>query len=352
MRIVIATDAWSPQVNGVVRSLQNTAREAAALGADIQFLTPADFRTLPMPTYPEIRLALATPSRVARRMDEIGAECVHIATEGPVGIMARRLCLSRGQPFTTSYHTRFPEYLAARAPVPEKLSYAWLRRFHNAGAGIMVSTPTLETELRGRGFHNIMRWSRGVDATLFQPRPPEDCDAFVQALPRPIFVSVGRVAVEKNIGAFLKLDLPGSKVVVGDGPALASLRAQYPDTHFLGMKEGEALARIYAAADVFVFPSLTDTFGIVLLEAMASGLPVAAFPVTGPRDVIDAAPADAPVGVLDPDLRRAALGALDIDRANARTYALGYSWRACTEQFLNNIATAQHRVLAPKAAAG
>ncbi|MCS0504158.1 glycosyltransferase family 1 protein [Ancylobacter sp. GSK1Z-4-2] len=351
MRILIATDAWTPQVNGVVRSLQNTAREAATLGAEITFLTPGDFRTVPMPTYPEIRLAVATPSKVARRIDEIGADFVHIATEGPVGIMARRWCTGRGQIFTTSYHTRFPEYLAARAPVPQKLSYAWLRRFHNAGAGIMVSTPTLETELRGRGFHNIMRWSRGVDAQLFRPRGEDELDPIVRDLPRPIFVSVGRVAVEKNLGAFLGLDLPGSKVVVGDGPALGSLRAQFPDAHFLGMKEGEALARIYAAADVFVFPSLTDTFGIVLLEALASGLPVAAFPVTGPNDVIATAPQSAPVGVLDADLRRAALAALDIDRADARAYALGYSWRACTEQFLGNIATAQSRVLQFGAAA-
>ncbi|WP_305825929.1 glycosyltransferase family 4 protein [Ancylobacter radicis] len=344
MRILIATDAWTPQVNGVVRSLQNTAREAQALGAEIEFLTPSDFRTVPMPTYPEIRLALATRSMVARRMDEIGADFVHIATEGPVGMLARRVCLSRGQIFTTSYHTRFPEYLAARAPVPQALSYAWMRRFHNAGAGIMVSTGTLETELRGRGFHNILRWSRGVDAELFRPRPADELDAFVASLPRPIFLSVGRVAVEKNISAFLKLDLPGSKVIVGDGPARAELQAQHPDAHFLGMKEGEALARIYAAADVFVFPSLTDTFGIVLLEALASGLPVAAFPVTGPMDVIGEAPLDTPVGVLDPDLRRAALAALDIDRGAARSYALRYSWRACTEQFLGNIRMAQGRV--------
>ncbi|WP_324290698.1 glycosyltransferase family 1 protein [Ancylobacter sp. SL191] len=350
MRILIATDAWTPQVNGVVRSLQNTAREAEGLGAHIEFLTPGDFRTLPMPTYPEIRLALATRAMVARRMDEIGADFVHIATEGPIGLLARRVCLSRGKTFTTSYHTRFPEYLAARAPVPQALSYAWLRRFHNAGAGIMVSTATLERELHGRGFHNIMRWSRGVDSTQFRPRPPAEQDALVASLPRPIFLSVGRVAVEKNISAFLDLDLPGSKVVVGDGPARAELEAKHPAAHFLGLKEGEALARIYASADVFVFPSLTDTFGIVLLEALASGLPVAAFPVTGPMDVIGEAPHDAPAGVLDTDLRRAAIGALDVSRDNARAYALRYSWRACTQQFLTNIQTAQDRFARLKAA--
>jgi len=344
MRILIATDAWTPQVNGVVRSLQNTAREAEKLGARIDFLNPGDFRTVPMPTYPEIRLALATPSMVARRMDEIGADFVHIATEGPIGIMARRVCLARGSSFTTSYHTRFPEYLAARAPVPQRLSYAWLRRFHNAGAGIMVSTRTLEEELRGRGFHNIMRWSRGVDAELFHPRPHDEMDAAMRDLPRPVFLSVGRVAVEKNIDAFLGLDLPGSKVVVGDGPARAELEKRYPSVHFLGLRQGEELARIYAAADVFVFPSLTDTFGIVLLEALASGLPVAAFPVTGPTDVIGEAPVTAPVGVLDGDLRRAALAALELDRKDARDYALRFSWRACTEQFLDNIEIAQARV--------
>ena len=350
MRILIATDAWTPQVNGVVRSLQNTAREAEALGAEIVFLTPGDFRTVPMPTYPEIRLAMATPSMVARRMDEIGADYVHIATEGPIGMMARRVCLSRGRSFTTSYHTRFPEYLAARVPVPPALSYAFLRRFHNAGAGIMVSTPTLEAELRGRGFHNIMRWSRGVDAELFRPRVHADQDEVVRDLPRPIFLSVGRVAVEKNIAAFLELALPGTKVIVGDGPARKELEARFPAARFLGLREGEALARIYAAADVFVFPSLTDTFGIVLLEALVSGLPVAAYPVTGPNDVVATAPANRPVGVLDEDLHRAAMGALEICRADARAYAERFTWKACTAQFLDNIVTA-HGAAGERAAA-
>ncbi|MPT21710.1 MAG: glycosyltransferase family 1 protein [Starkeya sp.] len=350
-RLTIVTDAWHPQVNGVVRSIENTNRELAAMGVEVSMLTPQPFPSIPMPTYPEIRLALATPGRVRRRMDEIGADYVHIATEGPIGIMARRACLSRGQSFTTSYHTRFPEYLSARAPVPEVLSYAWLRRFHNAGAGIMVSTPTLEAELRGRGFHNILRWSRGVDAELFRPRPEAEMDALIAALPRPIFLSVGRVAVEKNISAFLDLDLPGSKVVVGDGPARAELHTLHPGVHFLGLREGEALARIYAAADVFVFPSLTDTFGIVLLEALASGLPVAAFPVTGPKDVIGEA--GTAVGVLSDDLRQAALGALDTDRDACRAYALRFSWRACTEQFLHNIESAHARAhAAARAAAG
>ncbi len=343
MRVLIATDAWHPQVNGVVRSLEHTAFHAAALGAEIRFLTPADFRTVPMPTYPEIRLALTTSGMVGRRIREVAPDFVHIATEGPIGLMTRSSCLARRQPFTTSYHTRFPEYLAARAPVPQRLSYAWLRRFHNAGSGMMVSTPTLEAELRQRGFRNIMRWSRGVNAQLFRPRSAAEIDdALLAALPRPIFLYVGRVAVEKNVEAFLGLDLPGSKVVVGDGPARAELTARYPDARFLGKQEGERLARTYSAADVFVFPSLTDTFGIVLLEALASGLPVAAFPVTGPLDVIGrTAGTGQAVGVLDADLRQAALGALSLDRTAARDFALGYSWEACTAQFLDNIRRAQ-----------
>lgn len=346
MRILVATDAWLPQVNGVVRSLQHTASEAPNLGARMHFLTPQDFRTVPMPTYPEVRLALATRRMVARRMDQFDADFVHIATEGPIGTLARSVCLSRGTVFTTSYHTRFPEYLAARAPVPLRLSYGWLRRFHNAGAGTMVSTATIETDLRARGFERLMRWSRGVNAEMFRPRSPEERVAELAMdpmldLPRPIFAYVGRVAVEKNIGAFLDLDLPGSKLVVGDGPARAELEAKYPTARFVGLREGEDLARAYAAADVFVFPSLTDTFGIVLLEALASGLPVAAFPVAGPLDVLGGAPASRPVGVLDNDLRTAALGALALNPAHARAFALDHSWRACTRQFLDNVERAQ-----------
>lgn len=354
MRILIATDAWHPQVNGVVRSLEHTAREAANLGAEIEFLTPKEFRTVPMPTYPEIRLALTTSRIIARRLRRQAPDFVHIATEGPIGIMTRSACLAQGRIFTTSYHTRFPEYLAARAPVPQRLSYAWLRRFHNAGAGMMVSTDTLETELRGRGFRNIMRWSRGVHADLFRPRTPDEIsDPALRDLPGPVFLYVGRVAVEKNIEAFLALDLPGTKLVVGDGPARAELQARYPDARFLGLREGERLAEAYSSADVFVFPSLTDTFGIVLLEALASGLPVAAFPVTGPLDVIGQAGGGPDrVGVLGNDLRAAALEALKLDRGAARQFALRHSWRACTEQFLANINEAQSRVQCLAAVAG
>ncbi|MBB6309499.1 glycosyltransferase family 4 protein [Xanthobacter tagetidis] len=331
MRVLVATDAWHPQINGVVRSLEHTAAEAANLGAEMEFLTPQGFRTLPLPSYNEIRLALATPRMIMRRIEAVQPDFVHIATEGPIGMLVRRACIATRRTFTTSYHTKFPEYLSARAPVPERLTYAWLRSFHNAAGGVMVSTATLERELEARGFKRLMRWSRGVDAELFRPRPEAD----LPGVPGPRFLFVGRVAVEKNIEAFLSLDLPGSKVVVGGGPALASLKQRYPEAHFLGPKEGEELAQVYAACDVFCFPSRTDTFGIVLLEALASGLPVAAYPVTGPKDVL--ADMAEPVGVLDEDLRNACLKALELSKDAARRFALNHTWRESARQFLDNV---------------
>lgn len=344
MRLLLATDAWHPQVNGVVRSIERMVEAGAGLGVEPLMLTPADFASLPMPGYREIRLSLVTRSRVLARWDRLAPTHVHIATEGPIGHAVRAACLSLGQAFTTSYHTRFPEYLAARAPVPEAWSYAWLRRFHAAASGTMVSTPSLERELAGRGFPRLMRWTRGVDTELFRPREADAlasdlASALASALadlPRPIFLSVGRLAVEKNLAAFLALDLPGSKVVVGDGPDRARLQALAPEAHFLGALTGEALARVYASADAFVFPSLTDTFGIVLLEALASGLPVAAFPVTGPLDVIGGTGA----GALDTDLRAAALAALAVPRERCRAEALRYTWAESARQFYDNIAQA------------
>ncbi|HEV7284620.1 MAG TPA: glycosyltransferase family 1 protein [Kaistia sp.] len=332
-RILIASDAWHPQINGVVRTLERLSRHLPEFGAEATMLTPEGYRTVPCPTYPEIRLTIAAPGAIGRRLDEAAPDHVHIATEGPIGYAVRRWCRKRGRIFTTSYHTRFPEYLAARLPVPVDWTYAALRAFHNSGAGCMVATASLQDELAGRGFTHLMRWSRGVDADLFDPaRRSEILD-----LPRPIFLYVGRVAVEKNIGAFLDLDLPGSKVVVGDGPALETLKRAHPKVSFLGAKVGEALANVYAASDCFVFPSRTDTFGVVMLEAMASGLPVAAFPVAGPRDVVGGTGA----GVLDEDLRKAALAALDIPRVHCRTVALRHSWQAATRQFLDNVIAAQ-----------
>ncbi len=329
MRLLVATDAWHPQVNGVVRSLEQMAAFGEANGVTPLFMTPQQFASMPMPGYPEIRLSLVTAPRVLERWDALAPTHVHIATEGPIGYAVRRACLARGQTFTTSYHTRFPEYLAARAPVPEAWSYAWLRRFHAAAGGTMVSTPSLKRELSERGFAKLMTWSRGVDTTVFHPHASPALDG----LPSPRFLYVGRLAVEKNVSAFLDLDLPGSKIVVGDGPDRARLQQRFPEAHFLGTRTGEALASVYAAADVFVFPSLTDTFGIVLLEALASGLPIAAFPVTGPLDIVGGAG----VGVLGEDLRAAALAALDIPRERCRDVALGYDWAESARQFYTNI---------------
>jgi glycosyltransferase involved in cell wall biosynthesis len=328
MRILIATDAWHPQVNGVVRTLTMMAEAAKALGADVSFLTPTSFPTVGLPSYPDLRVAIPSPLKIARLIDEARADCIHIATEGPIGITARAYCRKRGLRFTTSFHTRFPEYISARLPVPESWVWAWLRRFHGASQAVMAATPALADELRGRGFRNVVLWPRGVDAGLFHPR---DADL---GLPRPVFLSVGRVAVEKNLEAFLALDLPGTKVVVGDGPAREALQRDYPHAVFLGAMQGEALARAYAAADVFVFPSKTDTFGLVLLEALASGLPVAAFPVTGPRDVIG----DAPVGVLSDDLQQACIAALKIPPQACLEFAAGQTWAASARAFLDNIA--------------
>ena len=339
MRILVATDAWHPQVNGVVRSIEALRREAELLGAEVVPATPDGWPTMGLPTYPDIRLALVTASRLGPRIEAERVDHVHIATEGPVGLAARRHCLRAGRIFTTSYHTHFPDYLAARAPVPRAWSYAWLRRFHNAGRGVMVSTATVAGDLEARGFDRVMRWSRGVDHELFRPR-----DTSVLDLPRPVFLSVGRVAVEKNIEAFLALDLPGTKVVVGDGPARAELEARYPEVRFLGTRTGEALAATYASADVFVFPSRTDTFGIVMLEALASGLPVAAYPVPGPRDVIG----EGGAGALGEDLGAACRAALSISRARAREFSLGYTWSASARQFLDNVARVRARDRVPE----
>jgi glycosyltransferase involved in cell wall biosynthesis len=328
MRVLVATDAWHPQINGVVHTLREVARAAPALGASIAFLTPEGLRSLPLPTYPGMRLALARPRTIARRIVELRPAAIHIATEGPIGFMVRRYCLANRLAFTTSFHTRFPDYVSARAPIPERWTWAALRWFHGAGGGVMAATPGLEAELVSRGFDNVMAWPRGVDAALFRPRPGADL-----GVPRPVFLTVARLAVEKNIEAFLALDLPGTKVVVGDGPARAGLMRQFPDAVFLGARKGEELASAYAAADVFVFPSRTDTYGLVLLEALASGVPVAAFPVAGPRDVV----AGAPVAALDEDLRAACLQALTLSRERCREFALGKTWEASARCFLANV---------------
>jgi len=328
MRVLVATDAWHPQVNGVVRTLTTMADAARGQGTEVSFLTPESFRTIALPSYPDLRLALPGRARIARLIEQARPDNIHIATEGPIGFAVRAYCRRRGLPFTTSFHTRFPEYISARLPIPESWIWAGLRRFHGASAAVMAATPALAAELRDRGFRNVVLWPRGVDTRLFHPRKVD------LGLPRPIFLSVGRVAVEKNLEAFLKLDLPGTKVVVGDGPARAALQRDYPDAVFLGAMQGEALAVAYASADVFVFPSRTDTFGLVLLEALASGVPVAAFPVTGPRDVIG----DEPVGVLSENLQEACLAALRLSPQDCLKFAASQSWDISARAFIGNIA--------------
>jgi 1,2-diacylglycerol 3-alpha-glucosyltransferase/glucuronosyltransferase len=327
MRILVATDAWHPQVNGVVRALTMMADAAKAFGVDVSFLTPQSFRTFAMPSYRDLRVALPRSAKIARLIAEARPDGIHIATEGPIGLLVRRYCRKQGLPFTTSFHTRFPEYVSARLPVPESWTWRALRAFHGPSVAVMAATPALVAELRMRGFRNVVLWPYGVDSSHFHPRPVD------LGLTRPVFLSVGRVAVEKNLEAFLDLDLPGTKLIVGDGPARVALAKKYPQAVFLGARQGEELAEAYAAADVFVFPSKTDTFGLVLLEALASGLPVAAFPVTGPRDVIGTAP----VGALNDDLRMACLSALTISPRACLEFAAEHTWEASARAFIDNI---------------
>lgn len=323
-KLVIVTDAWHPQVNGVVRTLAKCRDLMHRRGYDVTVISPLDYRSVPCPTYPEIRLALTLPGRLRRRLLGVDPDYVHIATEGPLGVMARRACLDLGWNFSTSFHTRFPEYVAERFPIPKSWSYGFLRHFHNAAAHTLVPTQSILDDLKARGFTGLDLWTRGVDRSIFHPRGDVARD-----LPRPVFLCVGRVAAEKNLPAFLELDLPGTKLIVGDGPALDNLKARFPDAVFIGKREGEALARIYAGADVFVFPSRTDTFGLVLLEAIASGLPLAAFPVPGSRDVVGATGA----GVLSEDLRVACLAALDKKPFDPEQVLKPFTWDACADIF-------------------
>ncbi len=325
---MIVTDAWFPQTNGVVRTLAQTAAWLGRFGHEVRTLTPRDFRSIACPTYPEIRLSLFPGRAVRRAIDAFAPEALHIATEGPLGLAARRHCISRGMRFTTSYHTQFPQYLRARFPIPLGASYWALRRFHSAGARCMVSTRTLRQDLAARGFKNLAAWRRGVDTEMFKPQSKDFLD-----LPRPIAACVGRVAIEKNIEAFLNMPWSGGKIVIGDGPERARLQHQYPDVRFTGYRFQEDLARHLAAADIMVFPSRTDTFGLVNLEALACGVPVAAYPVTGPIDVIE----DGVTGALDEDLGRAASRALALDPQICRRHALQYGWDVITREFEANL---------------
>ncbi|WP_440979642.1 glycosyltransferase family 4 protein [Sphingomonas pseudosanguinis] len=332
MRIAIVTDAWAPQVNGVVRTLQSVTAELRTMGHELCIIAPDRYASIPCPTYPEIRLALPGPGKVGRTLAAFRPDAVHIATEGPLGLLARRWCLAQALPFTTAYHTQFPDYVAARIrAVSPEFVWRYVRWFHAPSVAILASTPSVAATLAAHDLPQSRHWGRGVDTALFRADGPRD--AFVTGLPGPVQLYAGRVAVEKNIAAFLATDTPGSKVVVGDGPARANLAAEYPDVHFLGAKFGEDLAALYRAADVFVFPSRTDTFGLVMIEALACGTPVAALPVQGPVDVLSPE-----VGVMDESLGKAIAQALTLDRETCATYGQGFSWRASAEQFLAALA--------------
>jgi len=332
MKIMIITDAWDPQVNGVVRTLKQTRAELVAMGHEVEMITPNGFKSIPCPTYPDIALSLFPGKEVARRIKEFAPDAMHIATEGPLGLSARSYAVKNKLPFSTAYHTRFPEYVKARTGIPLALTYAFIRWFHRPSMAVMAPTIVVKDDLEKYGLNNVVLWSRGVDLDIFKMQ-----DSKVLNSTHPIFLYVGRVAIEKNINAFLEIDLPGSKWIVGDGPAMAGIKEKYPNINYLGVLQQDELAKVYAAADVFVFPSKTDTFGLVLLEAMACGTPVAAYPVTGPIDVLG----NSPAGAMNEDLREACLQALKIPREAARAHAEKFSWRAASEQFANHLKPVQ-----------
>lgn len=328
MKIAIVTDAWHPQISGVVTTLTRTLEELQKMGHEVQCIHPEMFRTFPCPTYPQIRLAVNPIHRLGRRLNDFRPDAVHVLTEGPIGLAGRRYCRRNRLNFTTSFTTRFDAYVEMRFRIPSRFIFRLMRWFHGRAARVMVSSQPLKQELDRDGIANTVLWPRGVDTDLFRMR-----DKSFLSGPRPIFLYVGRVAVEKNIKAFLNLDLPGSRYVVGDGPQLTALQTAYPQVRFVGAKHGEALARHYAAADALVFPSLTDTFGIVMLEAMACGVPVAGFPVRGPVDLVS----QGVTGYLDTDLRKAASNALNADPRQCRDFALQYSWNKSARHFVENL---------------
>lgn len=328
MRILLISDAWHPQINGVVTTLTNTRAALKKMGHTVELIAPDRFRTWPCPGYRDVRLAFVCGPRLRPLINAFRPDALHLATEGPVGFAARRYCREQGFGYTTSFHSYFPEYLKLRVGLPLGLSYAYLRWFHSESHHVMAATASLSEDLARRGFQRLVRWSRGVDTELFRPRRKD----FIEDL-RPIFMYTGRVAIEKNLEAFLALDLPGSKYVVGDGPQREELEARHPKVRFVGYRKGETLARYMAAADVCVFPSLTDTFGLVILEALACGVPVAAYPVQGPRDIIQ----DRRAGVLHNDLQQAALQALSLHPHDCRRYAMQYSWEQCSRQFVSHL---------------
>jgi glycosyltransferase involved in cell wall biosynthesis len=332
LKIIIATDAWEPQTNGVVTTLKATIEKLGQMGHEVRVISPQGLASIPAPSYPEIRLAIAPWFHIAREMKTFRPHAVHISTEGPIGVAMRRYCRRHKLPFTTSYHTRYPEYLNARWPIPLSVSYAWLRRFHGAAARTFVSSNSLRTQLSSKRFEHLHQWQRGVNLEMFRPLTGQ-VPAELAGLARPIMAYMGRVAVEKNIDAFLRLDVPGTKLIIGNGPARAALSERHPEALFIGYRFGDELAAMLSAADVFVFPSLTDTFGLAMIEALACAVPVAAFPVPGPIDVIE----QGVTGVLNEDLAAAIRGALLLDRQVCAERAKAFTWEAATEQFLDGL---------------
>lgn len=331
MKIAIVSDAWIPQVNGVVKTLEHTINNLRKLGHTVLLIEPSEFRTIACPTYPEIRLAVFAYAALSRRLKAFMPDALHIATEGPLGFAARRYACRRKLNFTTAYHTKFPEYVQARTGIPTAFLYPLMRRFHKPAQAIMVATESVRAELTARGFERLVTWSRGVDMELFEALKRQSTDALEETA--PVFLYVGRISVEKNIEAFLQLPLPGNKWLVGDGPALDELSKRYPQAIFHGVKSHAELAQIYQQANVFVFPSKTDTFGLVLLEALASGLTVAAYPVAGPLDVL----ADCEAAVMRHDLLEACLAALELNPASGIAHARRFSWENTTKQFIQNL---------------
>ena len=330
MRVAIVSDAWRPQINGVVRTLETVSRLLREWGHEVEVFGPDRFRTLPCPTYPEIRLSLFPSARLRHMLGVYRPDAIHLVTEGPLGWAARRFCTRNGIPFTSAYHTRFPEYVKLRSGIPLSWSYALVRRFHARSSAVLVVSPSIRRELAARGFVNLAPWSRGVDISAFRPRAKEETGDT-----RPIWLYAGRVAIEKNIEAFLDLDLPGTKWVVGGGPQLGRLMSRYPSARFFGGVDTDELSYRYAQADCFVFPSVTDTFGLVMVEALASGVPVAGYPVPGPLDVVT----DPKVGALDDDLRAACLNAVGRERDDCRRHAETFTWERCAQQFLGALQT-------------
>lgn len=338
MRIVIATDAWAPQVNGVVRTLQSVRAELEAAGHEVLVLAPDRFRSWPCPTYPEIRLAFPRSGTVGETIAAFAPDAIHLATEGPLCMAVRRWCLAQGLPFTTAYHTQFPDYVAKRTGVSAELVWKYIRWFHAPARAILASTPSVAATLNDHGLDQVRAWGRGVDLSLFGA---VKADPAIRAMPGPIQLYVGRIAVEKNVAAFLDSRVPGTKIVIGDGPARADLERRYPDAVFLGAKFGADLAAAYAAADVLVFPSRTDTFGLVMIEALACGTPIAAYPVTGPIDVLTPE-----VGAMDEDLEAAIVEALTRRRIACRVYALRFTWAESARQFAEALVPARRMAMA------